>query len=87
VNKIVVIVFDTILSKAIPQLLSERVDLLLGFAKCITVVMAVLLAFLCLEKSITSGQSAPGTRASLTPERSRFVGGQPRGLFGDHPCS
>ena len=87
VNEIIVIVLDTILSEAIPQLLSKCVYLLLGFTKCITVVTAVLLAFLCLEKSIAGGQSTPGSRASLMPERRCFVGGQPRGPFGDHACS
>lgn len=53
-NEIVVVVFNTILSEAILQSLSEHVDLALGFSKCIAVVTAVFLAFLGLETSVTS---------------------------------
>lgn len=43
------VVLDTVLSKTLLQPLGELIDLALGLVKCITIVVAVLLAFLGLE--------------------------------------
>ena len=64
-NEIIVIVLNTILSKAVPQSLSKCVDLALGLPKRVTIVMTVLLAFLRLEKSVTSSKNTLGSCASL----------------------
>ena len=64
-NEIIVIVLNTILAKAVPQSLSKRVDLGLGLLKRVTIVMTVLLAFLCLEKSVASSKNTLGSRTSL----------------------
>ena len=49
VNEVVVVVLNTILAEAVLQLLGKSVDLTLGLIKCLTIVAAVLLAFLGLE--------------------------------------
>lgn len=81
------IVFNTILAKAVLQPLSEREDLALCFSKRVTVFTTVLLAFFCEEKSVASGKNALVSCASLeplAPERELPVCGQLRGSLGNH---
>jgi len=81
---------NTIFSEAILQSLSKHVDLALGFLKRVTIVATVLLAFLCLDKTVTGSQNASAPRMSLyplTPEGERLVCRQLRGLLRKHPCS
>ena len=61
VNEVVVIVFNTILSKAVPKSLSKRVDLTLGFSKRVAIVSPVFLAFLCLDTSVAGSEDAFGS--------------------------
>jgi hypothetical protein len=58
---------NAILSKAILQSLGKCIDLALGLAKRITIVMTVLLAFLRLDEAVTSRQNAFASCASLYP--------------------
>ena len=48
-NEVVVVVLNTVLAEMILQILSKPMDLILGLAKRVTVVVVVLLAFLGLE--------------------------------------
>jgi hypothetical protein len=87
VNNIVVVVLHTELSEAFLQSLGEHVDLTLGFSKGVAILLTLLLAFLCLEESVTGSKNAFGSCASLrplTPERKRFVRCQLRGPSGDN---
>jgi capsular polysaccharide biosynthesis protein len=45
-DEVVVIVLDTILAEAVPQSPSKFINLALGFAKRVTILVAMLLAFL-----------------------------------------
>ena len=81
------IVFNTILSEAVLQPLSKRVDFALGLSQRVTILVALFLAFLCLESPVTSSEDAPDPCTSLrplTPEREQFIHGKPGGLSSDH---
>jgi len=65
VDKVIVIVFDTILPEAILKPSGKFVDFILSFAKRIAILATVLFAFSCLKKSVASGENALGLYASL----------------------
>ena len=66
-DEVVMIVLNTILSEAVFQPFSKRVDFTLGFSQRLTIAVAVLLVFLRLESSVTSSEDAFDSCASLRP--------------------
>jgi hypothetical protein len=87
VDQVIVVVFDTVLSEAVPQPLSKGIYLTLGLLKCVVIVTTVLLTSFRLESSVTSGKdtSTPCTSLRpLSPESERLIRGKLRSSFRDH---
>jgi hypothetical protein len=66
-DEVVVVMLNTIFSKALLQSLSKRVNLALSLSKRVTIVTTVLLAFLRLEEAVTSSKDTLASCTSLYP--------------------
>lgn len=78
VNEVVLIVLNTIFSKAVLQPLGKGINLFLGLLKRMVIFMAALLAFLRLDEAIGRGETMVPQIVSLgplAPECERLVGG------------